>query len=194
MCKEAADSSLVPRLCLRGQESAVGTGKCSRPGSERRRKRKARAKMKEERTEEQGGGGGGSLCSPTPAQRRVGEAGKGQLGRQTQPDSRGLGIHTGLQADGWAALSHKRAQQSPRFLCTHGSGLSQGRQSFRGPNCDWGLTSRDPLPAHSRGPRCTAVAGGAQGAWPALRPTGTDVLWPSLQVNPCCSGAGPPAP
>ena len=78
MCKEAADSSLVPRLCLRGQESAVGTGKCSRPGSERRRKRKARAKMKEERTEEQGGGGGGSLCPPTPAQRRVGEAGKGQ--------------------------------------------------------------------------------------------------------------------
>ena len=59
MCKEAADSSLVPRLCLRGQESAVGTGKCSRPGSERRTKRKARAKMKEERTEEQGGGGGG---------------------------------------------------------------------------------------------------------------------------------------
>lgn len=86
MCKDAADSSLVPRLCLGGQESAVGTGKCSRPGSERRRKRKARAKMKEERTEGQGGGDGGSLCPPTPAQRRVGEACKGQLRCQTVED------------------------------------------------------------------------------------------------------------
>ena len=143
--------------CLQGQESALGTGKCSRPGSERRRKRKVMSKMKEERTE-QGGGDGRSLCPSTPAQRRVGKACKGQLRHQTQPDSRELGIHTGLQADGWAALSLKWSQQSPHFLCTHRSGLSPGRESVRSPKWDGGLTSRDPAPAHSRGPRCTAAA------------------------------------
>lgn len=125
------------------------------------------------------------------------KSGRGMQGAVTTPASRGLGIHTGLQAGGWAALSCKRAQQSPHFLCTHRSGLSQGRESFRGPKCDWGLTSRDPLPVHLRGPRCTAAAVRAQGAFlarPASRPAGTDVLRPSLQVNPCCPRAGPLAP